>query len=306
MSDAPTTLAYERTNPWYQLGTPVEGAMTAKEALQRGGLDWEVELRPAGFVTDEGKFVPVPAKQAVVRKDNDQGFGFVGKNYRTWQNADAFRFADGLVDGGLLFDSVGSYRNGSRIFLTAKLPETVQILGEDPYDLYLFITTAHDGTQAITASVTPMRLRCTNMMQLALRNAVTRWRVRHTSTADGRLAEAREALALTFKAEEALEREMEWLASESAAEVDLRAACAKVLPKTPKVGEKVDEIVRLFHESPSLDGYRGTRYAALNAFTEWLDWGREVRSDAARFQVSFDGYGARQRDRLYALVTSGM
>lgn len=295
-----------RSNTWYSLGTAVDGAVTAEEALRRGGLDFEVELRPAAFLGSDGVYRVAEGRQAVVRKDTQAWYGYVGRNYRPWQNAEAFAFADGLVDGGLVFDAVGSYRSGTRVFLTAKLPETVQVLGEDPYDLYLFLVTSHDGTQAITAYVTPLRLGCTNMMRLTLRAAKTQWRIRHTSTADGRIQEAREALALTFKAEKALELEMADLVRAKMSEVELRAACEFVLPKTPKVGQRIDDIVRLFHESPSLEAYRGTRYAGLNAFTEWLDWGRDIRSSAARFNVSFDGYGARQRDRMYALISDGL
>lgn len=303
MSKPPATLAHTRDNLWYGVGTKVDQAMTVEEALVLGGLDWEVEMRPAGFMKSDGRFETIPEKYAVVRKDTDTWMGQVGRNYKLFQNLQAFAFADGLVDGGLLIDSCGTYANGRKVFLTAKLPDTLLVGGEDAHELYLFMTTSHDGRSSIQVALTPIRMACTNMTQLMLREAVTRWSIRHTTSAEGKLQEARETLELTFKGMDAFDVEMQKLMDLSMTELDMAAAVEKVLPKTPRVQGKIDHVVSLFNESPTIpEQYRGTRYAGLQAFTEWLDWGRDVRTPEARFQVSFDGYGARQRNELYRLL----
>lgn len=298
-----TTLASTRENPWYSVGTQVEEAMSAEEALQLGGLDWDVEMRPAGYLGADGAtFKTIAGKYAVVRTDNDAWQGQVGSQYKVFQNREAFAFADNLVDGGLKFDSVGSYQKGKKIFLVAGLPETVQLFGEDAYKHYLFLTTSHDGTSSIKAVVTSMRAACTNMFPAITRTAKSRWAIRHTSSAAGRVAEARQSLALTFKAIDGFEAEMEELVRLTISEAEVEAVMAKVLPKTPKVEEKVAAIVGLFKGSPNLEPYRGTRYAALQAFGEFVDWGRDVRTPEARFNVSFEGYGARQRAELHRML----
>lgn len=290
---------HTRDNPWYSCGTVLDSPPTAAEALVAAGLDWQVEKRPLLTFAGDGLIETIQNKYAIVRTDTDDFFGVVGGDYVPFQNEEAFAFADGLIDGGMLFDSAGSYGGQRRIFLTAKLPDTVQILGADPYQLYLFLVTAHDGTKSITAYVVPIRLRCTNMLRLTLRNAVTKWTIRHTTSTAGKLVEAREALAITFKAGDAFDLAMQKLVERQVSDDELRHMLSTVLPESPRRGVKIESVVQIMHESPSIDGYRGTRYGALQAFTEWLDWGREVRSDEARFSVSFEGYGARQRQRMY-------
>lgn len=305
----PDTFFHTRDNPWYGVGTVLDGPASSREALVAAGLDWEVDVQPlyvqapvpAGDNAGGAAFVKVPDKRAVIRRDTLDVLGVVGGNYKPFQNVDAFAFADALVDdGGLVFDSAGSYRGLRRVFLVAKLPQTVEVLGEDPYDLYLFLVTSHDGTLAITAYVSHVRLACTNMLGLSLREAVTKWTIRHTSSAEGRIAEAREALGMTFKADAAFQAEMEKLARVQVSDAAFREILQGILPDSARRDEKLARIVQVRNESPSIDtSYVRSGYGALQAFSEWMDWGREVRSDEARFQVSFDGYGARQRSRLY-------
>lgn len=296
------TLVHTRDNPWYSVGNKVDEAMTVEQALKLGGLDWDVEKRPAGYLSSNGTFETIPDKYAIVRTDTDEWLGQVGRNYKLFQNSEAFAFADGLVDGGLKFDSAGTYKHGKRMFLAARIPDTVKVLGEDPYDVFLFLTTSHDGKSSITASVIEMRLRCTNMFQLALKTAKSRWTIRHTATAAEKMVEARESLSLTFKAMDAFDAEMETLVGKPLQSFELKAAVEYVLPDTPQRSMKADKVVALFNDSPNLEEYRGTRYAGLQAFAEWLDWGRDIRNDHARFEVSFDGYGARYRDDLHRLL----
>lgn len=301
----PDSFFHTRDNPWCGVGTTLDHPATSLAALDAAGLDWDVEMRPMLYRASDGKVKPIPNRYVTVRMDTDDVLGQVGSNYKVWQNREAFAFADALVDdGGLMFDSGGSYRGQRRIFLVAKLPDTIQVGGEDPYGLYLVLVTAHDGTLSITAYVTHIRLACTNMLRLSLREAKTMWKIRHTSTAEGHLLEARNSLTLTFKANDAFEREMAKLMKAKITESEVRVAVATVLPNSPRRSEKVEQILTVLNESANLTPYKKTRYGALQAFSEWLDWGRDVRSDEARFSVSFDGYGARQRSQLHKILVS--
>jgi phage/plasmid-like protein (TIGR03299 family) len=304
----PDSFFHTRDNPWYGCGTKLDNPASAREALQLAGLDWSVAMRPLiyqGGTATRRRLLDVPNRFVTTRTDTDAVLGIVGTNYKVFQNRDAFALADTLVaDGGLVFDSAGSYNGGRRIFLVARLPETIQVIGGDPYGLYLMLLTAHDGTMSITAVVTHVRLACTNMIGLALREAKTRWTIRHTATAEGRIQEAREALALTFKADDAFKRAMDALAVETCSDNELRAMLRVVMPERPSTPATIETIVGVRRDSPNLEGHRGSRYGALQAHSEWLDWGRQTTSADARFQVSFEGYGARQRNRLHGLLAA--
>jgi hypothetical protein len=74
----------------------------------------------------------------------------------------------------------------------------------DKVKTYLLINTSHDGSIAIQASITPVRVVCANTLNLAL-NGVGRkknkgikqsFKIRHTQTANGKVQIARETLGL--------------------------------------------------------------------------------------------------------------
>lgn len=294
----------QRSAPWYQVGTKIDEPVDVATALKLSGLDYTVVARPSGFRREDGTWAAVPHRRRIVTEDERHHFGEVGRNYKIVQNLDAFAFADELVHGGLKIDACGDYAGGKKVFLVAKMPEHLLVLGDDPYDVCLFLLTSHDGRGAVRAMVVQLRLACTNQFPLALRTARTTWAVPHTSGVAGRMQEAREALGLTMKASYAFAEEMETLATQTIYDHEVRAAVASVLPQSPHRDDKVEQVMTLFHESPNLEPYRHTRYAALQAFGEWMDWGRDVRSDSARFAVSFDGYGARQRSALHRMLSA--
>ena len=67
-------MAYIGETPWHGLGTRVEQAMTAAEALEMAGLDWEVGK--VGVRTDDG--LEIPGRYATVRTDTRRPLGVVG------------------------------------------------------------------------------------------------------------------------------------------------------------------------------------------------------------------------------------
>ena len=88
MSANVETMFYTRVTPWHGLGTRVEEAPCAKEALALAGLDWRV-------VTDR---------------------------YKVVQNEDAFAFTDELLGEGVSYETAGSLQGGRRTWILAKLP----------------------------------------------------------------------------------------------------------------------------------------------------------------------------------------
>ena len=71
-------------NPWHELGTAVEGAMTALEALQLSKQDWEAVKIQLEY---QGK--PVSA-WGIMRSDNGIVLGTCGEDYQPIQNTEQF------------------------------------------------------------------------------------------------------------------------------------------------------------------------------------------------------------------------
>jgi hypothetical protein len=69
------TMVYNRRElPWHGLGTPVDGLVTAREAITAAELDWTVSRQP--IFTEDGEQVPGYAR---IRRDSDDAsFAVVG------------------------------------------------------------------------------------------------------------------------------------------------------------------------------------------------------------------------------------
>lgn len=134
---------YAGEEPWHGLGQAVEREVTSEAAIKLAGLDWTVEKREM-FLPGKVKIddIPVVGQQvpkffATVRTEDESILGVVGNEYTVIQNEEAFAFLDLLVsEGAAMYNCAGSLFGGRRIFITCKLPESMQV-GPDQVDKYL-------------------------------------------------------------------------------------------------------------------------------------------------------------------------
>lgn len=185
------TMFSVRQVPWHQLGVVVQEAPNAKEAIRLAGLDWSVSKQPlicAGQV--------VPGRYGIVRETDNSCLGICGDWYNVIQNEFAFDFLENLVGEELRYETAGSIYNGRKIFITTKFRESWRI-GDDDIDLYLLISNAHTGQDALRVAVTPVRVVCNNTLQAALGNAKRQWSMVHSENIAQKFEEARRTLQLT-------------------------------------------------------------------------------------------------------------
>ncbi len=142
-----------RTAPWHGLGTMVENAPTSEDALILAGLDWKVVQK--NLVTEDG--FSVPGFKANVRDLDNRTLGVVTDRYKVVQNDEAFSFTDSLLGEGVTYETAGSLQEGRRTWILAKLPQRYIISG-DELTPYLVFMNSHDGTGAIKAAMTPIRV----------------------------------------------------------------------------------------------------------------------------------------------------
>lgn len=221
---------YTRYPEWHDVGNVVpEGVSDLDEVLRLGGIDWSVEQRDVRYnfprlgQTKAGKEIMIPESRIVpdmkvnVRSDTGAPLGVVGKIYTPLQNRDGAAFLQELVDRyNVVFESAGATFDGRHVFIGMKLPDTVELnLGDGVTDLiepFIFWRNTHDGTASLSLVVTPWRIACGNTERFAMRDALSSWRVRHTTNVLQRVEEARKALGLTVKFFEHFKTEEEQLA----------------------------------------------------------------------------------------------
>lgn len=304
MADEVETMMSVREVPWHGLGVVVPKNVSTTQAIELAGLDWTVEKEQAVRTNKEGVVVPIFNKFWNVRSSDEKVLGCVSKDFNNLQNRDAFGFADHLIDSGdALVETAGSLRGGRVIFLTMRLPGEIMIDDEDVHNMYLLFRMGHDGTMAITAEVVTIRVVCMNTLNLAARTAKQRWSIIHTQKIEGRVAEAREALKLTYKYAEEFVQIGNQMVQTKVTDDDLIRILEGTLPSRPKTPEHIENIISLFNDSPT-NPYHGTAWGAINALTEYYDHGRKTRSQEGVFTQIMDGEISAIRRKTQAALLS--
>lgn len=294
--------------PWHGLGKVVPGLATAKEALEYAGLDWTVEKQPIYYGTDKRGF---PGRYATVRSSDQRPLGIVSEGYHIFQNTDAFDFFDAVTDAGsgeAHYTAAGSLLGGQRVFLTAKIGDTFNVAGEDAHDLYLLLYNSHDGTQAFTAAVTMIRAVCYNTVTMGLHTAKSKWTLRHKSSLEGKVQEARDSLKMSFKYMDAFESEVEKLFEVDVPTDQFRAIVEGIIPDSKFQHDKaVTGLMDVFeNEKTVIDAPgAGTGWGAYNAITYWTDHVRDYRTDDSRFKSLVGaGFAESIRNKAHERILS--
>lgn len=327
MSHEVETAAYAREPAWHRLGNVfAKDAVKADEMRELAGLDWLVQKIPLfGVYAQEGAEeleITVPSHMAVVRTDRiEQGpLGVVGHQHQLLQNHELLEFCELLQDTDeATLVTAGSLRKGRVVWVTAKIALNVQIAGmeDERIEPFIMLTNAHDGSRSLTAVTTPVRTVCMNTLNLAISKAVRAWSVRHTPGMMWKLNDAREALGITFSYYAELEKAGNALVRAKMTKKDFASFLERLVPYDPEMAKSIEmgdpsraaknvdqarhTIETLYRTSDNLDNVRGTKWAAVNAVAEYVDYFRPVRSIFKSDGVTLD---ERQMDeRRFVRVT---
>jgi phage/plasmid-like protein (TIGR03299 family) len=303
----------------------LSSGMTVDEAIDKAGLDFTVEALPdvqAAYTDDNGVgFVTHPDWRMNVARHSDGRVTAVGMTkgrYEIVQNRSAFAFAQTLIgDFGANVAAAGSYGKplGSRTYLALAL-EPFDVNG-DPHQSYVTLLNSHDGTTGLVAVLAPITLACTNQVTATFgRHAPMRISLRHTASIEGRMDEARQVLGLVTTWEANFKKAAEVLLDTPMTAPQFSSFVERALWSKPKKDasqrtqtiheNRLTELTSLFTSSATNEFGRGTRYAAYNAVTEYLDWYGPVRGsdspEVARYTRTLDGRTEALKDRAFAAL----
>ena len=290
MAAAVESFASFREPAWHNLGVVFDHEITsAKEMLSIAKLDnWNVRLEevelPENYTSSKKNFMVVRDHP---EKGNPDVLSMVGERYQTLQNEELFSFGDYLLDGAR-WETAGSLKAGRVVFGSLALERETVLDPNGVADVvktYLLVNTSHDGSVAVSASITPVRVVCANTLNVALKGTKQQFKMRHTSTLDGRIASAREALGLanTYMdefdklAKELIETEI------TKATFDKIVSIAYPMPDKDKKGamtkweNKIDLLEELYVADTNKQ-INKTAWGAYNTLTERLDWFRPSRA----------------------------
>ena len=312
-----------REPAWHGLGTVFTDEKTTAEMLAAANLNnWNVRLVDVEIpnTLSSDKEYQYVVRTNPTDKSQTDILGVVGERYHVLQNEDLFSFGDNILDGGGRWETAGSIRGGRVVFGSLAL-ERETVLDPngvaDKVKTYLLINTSHDGSIAIQASITPVRVVCANTLNLALgskKNKIKQsFKIRHTQTANGKVQIAREALGLAN------------------AYMDSFDVMAKAMIEKEITAQQFNDIVLAAYPKPEKDSkgsskkwenkidlindiYTGefngmianTAWGAFNALTERLDWHRSARGNSNESLLAaasgFDATITAEKNRLLSIV----
>ena len=285
-----------REPAWHGLGTVFTEEKTTSEMLVAANLNnWNVRLEdmpiPSHLTSDK-------EYQYVVRtnptdKTQTDILGVVGERYHVLQNEDLFSFGDNILDGGGRWETAGSLKGGRQVFGSLALERETVLDPNGVADVvktYLLINTSHDGSIAIQASITPVRVVCANTLNVALNRTKKKdgvkqsFKIRHTQTANGKVQIARQTLGLANAYMDEFDKMAHAMIAKEISAKDFNDIILAAYPKPDKDTKgavkkwenKVDTINDIY--TGEFNGMiSGNAWGAFNALTERLDWYRSAR-----------------------------
>ena len=314
-----------REPAWHGLGTVFTEEKNTNEMLVAANLNgWNVRLEdmpiPSHLTSDK-------AYQYVVRTNPTTDtqidvLGVVGERYHVLQNEDLFSFGDNILDGGGRWETAGSIKGGRVVFGSLAL-ERETILDPngvaDKVKTYLLINTSHDGSIAIQASITPVRVVCANTLNVALNRTKKKdgvkqsFKIRHTQTAEGKITVARQALGMANSYMDEFDKMAHAMIAKEISAKDFNDIILAAYPKpdldtkgaVKKWENKVDMINDIY--TGEFNGMiSGNAWGAFNALTERLDWYRSARGGNSESMFAaasgFDPAINAEKNRLLSIV----
>ena len=286
--------------------------------------NWDVRLSP---VTDHipTEWNDSSGSQFVLRTNPFNGgtdvLSTVGARYKVVQNEELFSFADNIVDGDsrVAWESAGSLKAGKVVFGSLTIPREMVLDPQganDKTQLYLIVWTSHDGSVAVQAAITPVRVVCQNTLNLAMRNAKQSFKIRHTQTAEGKIQVARETLGLTLGYFDEFEKQAQELFKQEITDAEFSKLIKTIYPKPEESASKLAKtkwdnkvilLDDLYHNSPTNANIKGTKWGAFNALTERLDYFRSGRGNSESLMAGASGFDpvlTAEKNKILKLVKS--
>lgn len=299
-----------RQPAWHGLATVIDDYPGDwGQARKLAGLDWEPIEKPI-FVGQpltvdqvlEGTTqtpVELPGWKAVVRSDNDKVLHVHKDSYEIFPNAELGPLVEALLDEkDVQVETMGSLDEGRKVWVLVRLKEPFQVPG-DPAGAtlsYLAVQNSHDGSAALRAQRTQIRIVCANTSAAADRDAAQygmEYSFRHTTNMRDRIEEARKMLAgLRTSQVEYLAWAQDLLGIEIT-DQQRELFVREFVPDPPtdslistRVRNNIDkarEDLRVILKSPTTRDTAHTAYGLVQASIEYLDHVRGARSQETRF-----------------------
>jgi len=287
------SFASYREPAWHGLGTVFTEPVTTQEMLELANMaNWNPrmvdEILPEGWTT-------VDPMRYVVRDNPFTGqpeiLGHARSRYEVVSNEELFSLADGIMeaDPETTWETAGSLKGGQVVFGSMSMTRSTVLDPTgvaDKVETYLLVTSSYDGTGSLVATLTPTRVVCANTLAIALKGATNKFKMRHTQSVTGRIAEARDTLGMASAYMDEFDALAQTLFEREITDNEFSKIIAAAYPRPEdndrgqqtKYDNKVDGIWNAYRGDFNLS--TGNAWYALNGIYDALDWNRTQRFDS--------------------------
>ena len=260
----------------------------------------------------------MPDTFVVVLNDplNRPVLGVVSKDYMPLQNSEAIGFFDPIVgENAAIYHTAGALGQGERIWLLAKLPGQLRVIGDDVADKYLLLANSHDGKGSVQIKFTSVRVVCQNTLTLAFVGGES-FRLVHTPDVKQRLKATGQLLAQIRGSYDNMEEALQAMARVQVDGSQLTESLTEMFQLSDPTDDAAliraernrDWAEHFFDEGRGnrLPGVRGTLWAAFNGVTELLDHRKTRQSPHQRLSSIWFGDNYRIKGRAFSLAQEEM
>lgn len=261
-----------RTATWANLGTTTSDCKDLDSVLKKSGLDFEV-VKKNIYTRGVKSQVALPGCKATVIKGTDRVLGIVSDKYKICQNKEAFEFVN-YISSEVKYEKAGMTAAGL-VYIIASLPE-VKILG-DSFKPHVIFQNGFNGCTTVKAAISPLRLVCQNQFSLAFKEANSSVSIRHTSTMQSKLVQARDVLRDTADYMQVLNHKAEHYAGVKLTEAQVTKVIDSFFPITEEMTDRSKNSIQRkrteFINAYSCDdnaNFRGTMWGLINAASDYM------------------------------------
>jgi phage/plasmid-like protein (TIGR03299 family) len=302
--------------PWHNLGFQVAADATIADWQKAGGLEWEAKRADVFYQAENDVGMSKFADKSVLyRSDTNKPLSVVSKDYNIVQPADILNFFSEIAkEGHFSIETVGSLKEGRRIWALARVGENARIM-DDQVAPYLLLATSFDGTMATIGKFTSVRVVCNNTLQASLSNNAGKAQVNIPHSALFKPEQVRAELGIAMDSWEEFKMRADLMAHRKINPVEVDAYLQNLLePFIPygtvynadkvKASRGYQSIMTLFtgkQIGTGQDAIDGTLWGILNASTQYVDWEKGKDQDN-RLNNAWFGTGAKIKDRAYEIA----
>lgn len=170
---------------WHILGKVRPTCVSATEAVNEGGMAYDIVKAPLAATLPDGSSVATE-NYALMRAPNadDSGWAYLGvcsEDYSFWQNVEIAEMVDSLIHTtGWKFSTAGALDKGATLFICLKA-DSFSVKGDEISEYFTYAET-RNGKTSSNAIVSPIRVVCTNTLNVATNSASSLIPMRHHGT----------------------------------------------------------------------------------------------------------------------------